>query len=73
MFFSTKIEDCCETVIAAMAYQIEHLQYELQFKQSRIDALERENEELRVKQEGKTFDGALARDLDKDPFDGGNV
>lgn len=53
MFFATNIKDCCETVIAAMAYQIDQLQYELQYKQSRIDALERENEKLRTELEAK--------------------
>lgn len=53
MIYSQKLENCCETVIAAMADKIEQLQYELQYKQSRIDELTRQNEELRAQLEDK--------------------
>lgn len=44
MFFNQKLEDCYETVIAALASQIECLQEELDYKQARIDCLQKERD-----------------------------
>lgn len=74
-FYST-LEDCWETVVAAMANQIERLQNENDSKQRLIDRLELQNEDLKIKLEGRGTVhyncGHVAKpvfDSSKDPFE----
>lgn len=72
------IEGCYETVIAALAKQIEQLNDELCRKQRQIDNLELMNEDLKIKLDGKRkpsdmlFMPKSMIDSDRDPFEGGS-
>ena len=51
MNFYGSLEDCWEIVVSTMANQIEQLQNEVHYKQKRIDQLELQNENMKIKLE----------------------
>lgn len=65
---NTRLHECCETVIAAMAAHIEQLQDELRWKEQRVDVLEKQNTALRVKV--ARLEAAAEPEKDIDPFGG---
>lgn len=80
MNFYGSLEDCWEIVVSAMANQIEQLQNEVHYKQKRIDQLELQNENMKIKLESaapKHFDLSCEIrpmfDSSRDPFEDGGA
>lgn len=64
-----RLNECYDTVIAAMAHRIEYLEDELRWKQQRVDDLTKLNVTLIAKQRRLE---AMTDNPDADPF-GGDV
>lgn len=64
---NNRLNECYDTVIAAMAYRIEQLEDELRWKKQRVDELEKLNAALRIERRRME---AMNDDPDADPFGG---